>query len=171
LCLLWFFLLSMWSSVNICNLCFFTLKNNHLCNFSRTEKSDRVFSRMLLRRGGFVIFKLIPAWLCCLVYSIISLDFHTTIILQGSFAFSVYFSSFMYIHMLFDMRLPCAATYQNPQGNQGENDPNNTTVRSWFYCWYELLFVKVNWLVNLLAADICRGLGSKCDWWHFESSV
>lgn len=29
-----------------------------------------------------------------------------------------------------DMSLSFAATYQNAQGNQGENDPNNTTVRS-----------------------------------------
>jgi hypothetical protein len=79
--------------------------------------------------------------------------------------FSVIFCWLVHIYLLL------AATYQNTQGNQGENDPNNTTVGSLFYFWYHFFPAMWYWCLTLLSADICWGFGCKCNRWLVETSV
>lgn len=62
---------------------------------------------------------------------------------------------------LFHDYLPFAASYQSSQGNQGESDPNNTTVGC--STWY--MYLSGNYLITdstVLSADICWWFGPKC---------
>lgn len=62
-----------------------------------------------------------------------------------------------YLHIY----LSFAASYQSSQGNQGESDPNNTTVGSSTRCKF-LCVIYVLLTLAVSSADICWWSGPKC---------
>lgn len=65
-----------------------------------------------------------------------------------------------FISLLFHVYILYAASYQNSQGTQNENDPNNTTVGTWLVSCMEISFAQHVCDLKTFTADICGQFGS-----------